>query len=135
VRDADARLGRGGPEAGFLYVESLVALLILSFVLLAMVPLFVMAAREGAASADITLVTTFAQDKADELKMGDYDALTAGADTMIIGGLTYARAWTIDSDVPQPGMKTIAVTVTPSRGEGGRHGGDRTYQMSFFRVE
>jgi Tfp pilus assembly protein PilV len=104
--------GRRG-EAGFLYVEVLIGFAILAVVLLAAIPLFVMAMRVSSASSDLTLEANFVRDKAEWLQSQSLSAITAGSDTFRIESRLYRRTWTVENDVPFQRMKTITITAEP----------------------
>jgi type II secretory pathway pseudopilin PulG len=118
---------------GFLYVEVLVGLMVLSLVLLSIVPLFILAARENTTASDLTFAMTAAQDKAEELKAEDYDTLAAGSDVLTLRTMSYDRTWTVTADSPHPGMTTVTVAVAPRRENG--YGSTQSASVSFYRVE
>lgn len=118
---------------GFLYVEMLVGLTLLSIALMALVPMFVMAAHKNAAATDMTAAGTAAWDKAEDLRSVDWASLTAGAgqDTLIVRGRHYRRTWLVVDDAPHPDMKQITVTVEPVRK--GKYRPDGTFKLSYHR--
>ena len=120
------------PEDGFLYVELLIALAILSFVILSIVPMFVVATRQSASASDQSLVTTFAQDMAETLKSDNFETLADGSDSLQVASMAYARTWVIQNDTPYTGMKTITVTVVPEREA--IHGKNRIAELNFVRM-
>lgn len=119
-------------ESGFLYVEAIVAVTLLAFILLSAVPMFVMASRQSAASGDMTVAANLAQDKAETLMAGEFATLASGTDTVRVELLSYRRTWTVQNNVPFAGLKTITVTVQPLRGR--IFGPVREARVSFYRA-
>ena len=121
-------------EAGFLYVEVLVGLVILGVGLLAIVPMFVMASHSGASAIDRTTGTMLALEKAEELRGTAYAALSAGTvtETLEVRGINYRLTSVVSDDTPHPGMKTVLVRVVPLREY--RLGSFGTAEVSFYHV-
>ena len=119
-------------DRGFMYIEVLAAMMMLAFTLLSTAPLFVLAARENAASSDLTFASTVAHDKAEELKHENYDDLVGGADSSRLHAMSFNRSWVIEDDEPHPGMKTVTITVTPSRAN--PYGANRVANVRFYRA-
>lgn len=112
-------------QQGFTLVETLIAIGVLAIAIIALVQLFTVGAKENAVAADLTILTTLAQDKMEELKNMKYSSLVADGD---VGSVTtpetgyyddphhyYRRLWQIDVDAPVANMTTISVKVTSSR--------------------
>jgi len=116
-----------------MYVEVLLAMALMSFVLLATAPMFIMAAQENAAAGDETYAMTATHDKVEELKREPYDALISGQDEVIFNSIGYDRVWVVSDDDPHPGMRTITVTVTPRRASN-NFGGNRIAEMRVYRA-
>jgi type II secretory pathway pseudopilin PulG len=119
-------------ERGSFLLEVLAAMALLAMALLAVVPMFLLASRENAAASDLTFATTSAYDRAETLKRVAYTALAGGQDTVQLRLIKFSRVWTIDNDVPYPGMKRVTVTVTPARRS--PHGENRVAVVRFHRV-
>jgi hypothetical protein len=117
-----------------MYVEVLLALSLLAVSLLAIVPLFVLAARGNAASADLTFAATLAQHKAEELRSLGYSGLTAGSgkQSVNVRSMEYNLTWQIVDDTPQPGMKQVRVLVVPLRPD--LIGNARNMEINFYVV-
>lgn len=99
---------------GFTLVEVMIAIAVLVIGLLGVAGVAATIINGNALGKEITTATTLAQDKMEELKGTAYASLTSGSDTQ---ESIYTRTWTVTSDVPAAGMKTIAVVVTfPWRG-------------------
>jgi len=119
-------------QDGFLYIELLVSMMVLSLALLAIVPMFVMAQAENAAAQDFTFAVAIAQAKVEELKGGDFDGLSGGSDSIVAHGIPFTRSWTVTNDSPYSGMKSMTVTVTPIRNQ--TFGQSRSAILTFRRV-
>lgn len=112
-------------QKGFTLVETLIALGILAIAIIALVQLFTVSAKQNAVAADLTILTTLAQDKMEELKNLKYTSLIANGDagsvtTPVTGYFDdpdtfYQRLWKIDVDAPASNMTTITVKVNSSR--------------------
>lgn len=79
----NARVGDGGGApgaAGFGFVESMLALVLLSFAVLAVGQMMVTGIYTAEASADYTSVTGLASQQLETLRATDYDSLTPGGD-------------------------------------------------------
>ena len=120
-------------ERGFLYVEVLAALTILAFAVVAMAPLFLIAARENAAAGDQTLVTALAQDKAEALASQRYTTLAGGFDDLVLKSLHYERTWTVADNQPYNGMKTVTVSVRARR-RAANPAAERKALVRFYRL-
>ena len=96
---------------GFSLIEVLVALVILSFSLLALAGLMVTTTKNNAFGSNMTEATTFAQDKLEELRAIRWESLTDGNHADQQGGSTgivYARNWNVTTN---GSLKTITITV------------------------
>jgi len=112
-------------QKGFTLAEILIAIAILAVAIIAIVQLFTVSGRQNAVAADLTILTTLAQGKMEELKNMKYKSLIANGDA---GSVTtpetgyfddpdtfYQRLWEIDVDAPVSNMTTITVKVISSR--------------------
>jgi type IV pilus assembly protein PilV len=112
-------------QRGLTFVETLVTTLLSAIAILGLVVLFSDSVKQNAVAADITVATSLAQDKMEELKNMDYGTLTAGGDagsaTTMVSGYAdhpdpyYTRLWEIDVNAPAAHMTTITVRVVSSR--------------------
>jgi len=109
-------------ERGFSLVEVLVALLILTFGLLAVVPMFVYGARRAAASADIGKAGAAATKRMERLRATAYGSLAAGGS--LSSNLTsYSDTtdpavlvrWAISDNATPSTVKTISVVAIARR--------------------
>lgn len=122
-------------DSGFLYIELIVALGILATALVAIGPLFIVAARENAASSDLTYAATLAGEKAEVLKQATFDSLVAGSNeqTLLMRRIKFKRTWVVEVDQPHAGMKTVTVTVEPLRQV--TYGKKRVATVRFYRAQ
>ena len=115
-------------QAGFSLVETLVALLLLSFGLLAVATLFFQALRQNAVSADAGTAAAAAASQLERLRLLDYDSAEMApggsltADTSA-GGIDYFDAsspdvhvrWRITANATPPGTKVVAIRAISQR--------------------
>jgi len=99
---------RAHRQSGFTLIEILIAIFILVVGLLGVAGVATTVINGNALSKGITTATTLAQDKVEELKGTDYANIAPGSDTQ---ESIYARTWTVTTDSPGTGMKTIDVAV------------------------
>jgi len=97
---------------GMTLLEVAIALFILAISLLGLAGLQMVALRSDTLGHQATLATTLAKAKMTELQKADQ--LTDGADQYVdkANGVTYARQWSVQPDVPQPEMATVRVQVS-----------------------
>jgi len=96
---------------GFTLLEVLVALVILSFSLLALAGLMVTTTKNNASGNYVTEAATFAQDKLEELRAVKWENLIDGNNTDQQGGSTginYTRNWNVTTN---GSLKTITINV------------------------
>jgi type II secretion system protein I len=96
---------------GFTLIEVLVALIILSFSLLALAGLMVTTTKNNAFGSHMTEAATFAQDKLEELRAIKWENLIDGNNTNQQGGSTginYTRNWNVTTN---GSLKTITINV------------------------
>lgn len=114
-------------EDGFSLIELLVAMLLITFCLLSIVPLFLISARSTASASEITTLSAEASERMEFLMWTDFDTLTAG------GSLTsnstgffdssnpdHLLRWTVTDDATPPTMKTIQLWAQAVRAPIGR---------------
>ncbi len=96
---------------GFTLVEVLVALIILSFSLLALAGLMVTTTKNNSFGSNMTEAATFAQDKLEELRAMRWEDIPEGPSSDQKSGSTginYIRNWSVaKKDV----LKTIAISI------------------------
>lgn len=123
---------RAGHARGFTYIELLLALALLSVGLLATLPLTLQGATSNAASRDLTVAATLAADSAETLRAVPLSALTSGNDVVPVAPVRFQRTWVVETNVPQPGLTTVTVTVTGNRTP--RVGPAASVTVRFFRA-
>jgi type IV pilus assembly protein PilV len=94
--------------SGFTLIEVLIAIIILVIGLLGVAGVATTVITGNTLSKEITTATTLAQDKIEGLKSTAYSSIVTGSDTQ---ESIYTRAWTVTSDSPVTGTKTIEVAV------------------------
>jgi Tfp pilus assembly protein PilV len=90
----------------------MIAICLLSFALLALAQLQIVAVRDNAFASGMTAAATLAQDKIEELMGQPYASILAGQDNPG----QYTRQWNVDNDIPTAGMKRVTVTVSRQNG-------------------
>ncbi len=107
---------------GFTLIEVMIAILILAVGMLAMAMLQVTAIRGGSFANQMTQASIYGQDKIEELKNATYASVTNGSDTVTSGnGVIYTRNWTVATDSPYTGSKTVNLTVSWTGPQGNSH--------------
>ncbi len=79
-QDESVSEGPSDPPRGFTWVEVMLAILLLAVGLLAIAPLFLVAAKSSAAAADLSAVGTRAAYRMEVLRLLPFDELTVGGD-------------------------------------------------------
>ena len=99
--------------AGFTLVEVLVAMVILSVGLLGLGALTVGIAESNRSSRDLTVSTTLAQDKLEDIKKASYVSVVSEAKTACPSPYSdFQREVVVATDSPASGMKSVTVTVS-----------------------
>ena len=97
---------------GFTLLETVIALLILAFALLALAGLMVTTTRNNSAGGQLTEAATFAQDKLEEFRAVSWDSILAGNDQKKgSNGLNYQRNWNVVTSA-DGNLKTVALTIS-----------------------
>ncbi|MBA7566411.1 hypothetical protein ES708_08102 [subsurface metagenome] len=95
-------------SSGFTLIEIMIALFILVVGLLGAAGVAITIINGNAFGKEITTATTLAQNKMEEMKGTAYSSIASGSDTQ---ESIYTRTWTVTSDSPVAGMRTIEVLV------------------------
>lgn len=95
-------------ETGFTLIEVLIAMFLLVTALLGTAAVTTTVINGNAFSNRMTLATTLAQDKMEELLGMGYGSMSSGSDTQ---QSVYDRTWTVTPNSPAAGMTTIEVDV------------------------
>lgn len=101
---------------GFTIIEVMIAVLVLSFGLLALAGLSASIISSNRFSAQLSAATTLAQDKIEDIRRVAYSNVSSGSETGIdekgTSGGIFDRATVVLDDQPASGMKTVTVTVS-----------------------
>ena len=95
-------------QSGFTLIEIMIAIFILAIGLLGAAGVATTVINGNLLSKNVTTATTLAQGKMEELKGTSYSSISSGSDTQ---ESVYTRTWTVTSDSPATGMKTIEAAV------------------------
>jgi type IV pilus assembly protein PilV len=95
-------------SSGFTLIEVMIAILVIVVGLLGVAGVATMVINGNTLAKEMTVATTLAQDKIEELKNTSYPNLGSSSDTQ---DSIYTRTWTVTADSPAGGMKTIQVAV------------------------
>ena len=97
-------------ERGFTLVELLVAMFIFGILATGMTTLMGVLIQNNDFAQDMTVATTWAENKMEEFRNTPYGSIQSGWgwDTPTDG---YWRVWEIQNDMPQGGMKQITIMV------------------------
>ena len=96
---------------GFTLIEVLVALVILSFALLALAGLMLTTTRNNSFGGRITEAATFAQDKLEEFRAISWGNVVSGNDNKTGShNLNYQRIWRVDPSI-DGNLKTITISI------------------------
>jgi type II secretion system protein I len=96
---------------GFTLIETLIALVILAFALLALAGLMVTTTKNNSSGGHITEAATFAQDKLEEFRATSWDSLLSGSDQKKgAAGMNYHRTWSVVTSA-DGNLKTVTLTI------------------------
>ncbi|OEU50130.1 MAG: hypothetical protein BA871_04040 [Desulfuromonadales bacterium C00003096] len=98
-------------QKGFSLIEILIAITVFSIGILALGKMQITAIKGNSFANDLTMATTLAQDKAEELTGLPYDDPLINADGNQANG-RYNISWNIANDYPINNTKTINIIVT-----------------------
>lgn len=104
-------MNQSSKSKGFSLIEVLVALVILSFSLLALAGLMVTTTKNNSFGSHMTEAATFAQDKLEELRAIKWESLADGNHMDQQGGstgITYTRNWNVTTN---GSLKTVTIDV------------------------
>ena len=107
-------------EDGYSMIEMLIGIFILAWVLASAYTLTITTSRIMERNQQLAAASSLAEYKIEELRNSDYDIVTSGSDASPldsegnVGGI-FSRAWTVTSDSPEAGLKSVVVTVSWSQ--------------------
>jgi len=108
---------RNRREAGFSFIDVMMALVILTIGVLALADLQTVALKRGISSQRLISAITIAEQKMETIKKTTYANIVAEPSTQVTAsGLTFTRQVTVANDSPLVNSKTVTVTVTWSDG-------------------
>ncbi len=114
MRETISKTRRTRREAGFSFIDVMLALVILTFGVLGLADLQVIASSGNKASQGLTTAAALGQAKLEAIKNTLYANIVAEAATPVTAadGSTYTRTVTVATDSPVVNTKTVTVTIT-----------------------
>ena len=97
---------------GFTLIEIVVAIVMLTFGVLASASLTAALMRSNRTVTNRTRAVETLRLKVEDLQSLNYSEIASGSDTATIGGITYNRAWTVTPNSPAANLKTVTLAVT-----------------------
>ena len=103
---------------GFTLLEVMITVVILAVGLLGLAGLQIVAIKGNSFGQQMSVASTLAQNKLEQLRRISYDSLSDGSSddndhyTDAANGVTYDRQWAAVTDVSHPDWLTLNVTVT-----------------------
>jgi type IV pilus assembly protein PilV len=109
-------------NSGFSFIDLMLALVVLTIGVLAMMDLQVIATRSNASSQGTETALTIAESKMEQIKDQVFTSIVSEAPTPVtMSNITFTRQVTVTNDTPIAGSKTVTVTVTWSDAAGKTH--------------
>lgn len=96
-------------QRGFSLVEVMVGLVLMTIGVLGMAALTVTVTQANRGATNWTRADQVLHEKIEEFQTSDYADIAGGADTTFIGGIEFARFWTVEVDTPMSGVKLIEI--------------------------
>lgn len=97
---------------GFTLVEVVVAIVMLTFGVLASASLTAALMRSNRTVTNRTRAIETLRLKVEDLQSKNYAQIASGNDAATIGGTTYNRSWTVTANSPAANLKSVTLTVT-----------------------
>ena len=97
---------------GFTLIEVVIAIVMLTFGVLASASLTAALMRSNSGVTNRTRAVETMREKVENLQSLRYSDIVGGNDTASIGGISFSRSWTVAADTPAANLKTITFTVT-----------------------
>lgn len=116
--------GRLADNAGFSFIDLMLAMVVLTIGVLAMMDLQVIATRSNTSSQGTAAALTVAEAKIEEIKDKVFTSVVSEAPTPVTvqinltKQITFTRQVTVTNDTPIAGSKTVTVIVTWSDAKG-----------------
>jgi prepilin-type N-terminal cleavage/methylation domain-containing protein len=104
---------------GFTLVEVVVAIVMLSFGVLASASLTAALMKSNRGISNRTRAIEIAREKVEDLQSKRYTEITSGSDAVSVRGRSFSRAWSVAANSPIANTKTITMTVTWTDRQGG----------------
>lgn len=99
-------------RTGFTLIEVMVAIVVFTFGVMGIAALQVAVAQANRGATNHTRADQILYDKVEELQSTPYNAISSGADIDTVGGVAFARSWTVTDNAPMNRLKTISLTAT-----------------------
>ncbi len=115
---------------GFTLIEMMVAVLLIGVGLMGLAALSTTVTRANTQSSSLTTASAIAQERIERFRVEPYTSIEPGSDTRRLDGVTYTRNWTVATNDPVQGLKTIVVTVSWTSGGQGHQTSLRTIRGS-----
>jgi len=114
MRETISKTRRTRREAGFSFIDVMLALVILTFGVLGLADLQVIASSGNKASQGLTTAAALGQAKLEAIKNTLYANIVAEAATPVTAadGSTYTRTVTVATNSPMTNAKTVTVSIT-----------------------
>jgi prepilin-type N-terminal cleavage/methylation domain-containing protein len=97
---------------GFTLIEVVVAIVMLTFGVLASASLTAALMRSNRTVTNRTRAVETLRVKVEDLQSKNYAQIASGSDAATIGGITFNRSWTVTANSPAANLKTVTLTVT-----------------------
>lgn len=109
-------------NSGISFIDLMLALVVLTIGVLAMMDLQVIATRSNASSQGMASALTIAESKMEQIKDQVFTSIVSEAPTSVVmSNITFTRQVTVTIDTPIAGSKTIKVTVSWTDAVGKTH--------------
>jgi type IV pilus assembly protein PilV len=105
-------LRRRGDRRGFSLIEVMVGVVLMTIGVLGLAALSVTVAQANRGATNRTRADQVLHEKIEEFQTADYDEITDGDDEITVGGITFARTWSVTDDSPMAGVKMVEITGT-----------------------
>ena len=106
---------------GISLIETLVALALFAMTATTMGRFLVAQIRQSSNNHLQTKALALAAEQLESTRAEKYSDMTSGTRTVMVGGVTYTVATTVDTDSPSHGLKAIEVAVTWNAPQGSKN--------------